>query len=170
MKRLALLLLATLLCSCGTSLTTSNPVQSYAATKVYRAKDGSLQIAGDWDYIVLSTTTDPPQAVIGGFKARLLGGKVMYSHYVHDLVYKAKAGSFADDPNDVTGNTRLLPYDRATLDQAAQNSGLTVSLPQYRSRQVFSAAHLRGFLQRVDETVRNPSGATILPGPWTLHH
>lgn len=170
MKCIFPILLATLLCSCGTTLTTSNPTQSHAATKAYREKDGSLQIAGDWDYVTLSTTTDPPQAAVGGFKAHLVRGKTTYSHYVHDMVYKPKAASFADDPSDITGHTTEVPYSRAALDQAAQGTGLTVPLPKYGTSQVFSAAYLRGFLQKVDETVRNPTGAAILAGPWDEHH
>lgn len=171
MKRLCLLLLTALLCSCGTTTTTSNPAQAHAGTKLYRQKDGSLQIAGEWDYVVLSTTTDPPMAVVGGFKAHLVRGKAAYSHYVIDMVYKPKAGSFADDPSDITGFVKETPYTRAALDQAAQGAGITVPLPKYRTRQPFSAAYLRGFLQKVDETVRNPALPAHPPTlPWYEVH
>ncbi len=170
MKRLSLLLLAALLCSCGTTLTTSSPAHSHAATKVYREKDGSLEIAGDWDYVAISTTADPPTAAVGGFKAHLLRGKTIYTHYVYDMIYKPRTGSFSEDPDNVTGYAKEVPYTRGTLDQAAQGAGITVSLPKYRTQQVFSAAYLRGFLQKVDETVRNPAGTAASAGLWYEHH
>lgn len=170
MKRLCLLLLATLLCSCGTSLTTSSPAQSHAAAKAYREKDGSVHVVGDWDYVAISTTSEPPTAAVGGFKADLESGKTTYAHYVYDMNYKPRAGAFSFDPADVAGNLKVMPHTRAQLDQAAQGSGLTISLPKYRTKQVFSAAYLRGFLQKVDETVRNPAASTPVPGPWYEYH
>ncbi|MGV3662871.1 MAG: hypothetical protein ACO1TE_21985 [Prosthecobacter sp.] len=157
MKHFSLLLLAALLCSCGSAISTSNPAQSYAGTELYREKDGSLQIVGDWDYVALSTVTDPPSAAAGGIKASLARGKVTYAHYTIDASFKPKAGAMHASKEDVTGGVEERPYTRAMLDQAAQGAGLTVAVPRHRTSQFFSAAYLQGFLRKVDETVRNPA-------------
>lgn len=167
MNRLSLLLLAMLLSSCSTAINTSNPARSYAGTKIYREKDGSLEIVGDWDYVAFSTVTDPPSAAAGGMKADLARGKVTYAHYTMDASFSPRSGATHASYHDVTGGVEERPYTRATLDQAAQGAGLTVEVPRHRTRQFFSAAYLKGFLQKVDEAVRNPAVPTEpTTEPW----
>lgn len=165
MKHSILLLLATLLCSCSSGITTSDPAQSYASTQAYREKDGTLQIVGDWDYVVRSTVTDPPMMVGGGFEARIVRGKPLYAYCLMEATFKPKASAFSRSPGDVTGGVKASPYTRAALEQAAQGSGITIAVPKYHTSQFFSAAYLRGFLQKVDEAVRNPAAVTAPPPP-----
>ncbi|HRH96691.1 MAG TPA: hypothetical protein PLB55_12185 [Prosthecobacter sp.] len=159
--------LALLLCSCAATTQTNDPAQSYANTQVVREKDGSLQVAADWDIITLSTTTDPPMAVSGGLKGHIVGGKCTYAYYIINYEYQAKAGSMQAADEDITARVKELPYSRGALEQAAQGQGLHVPLPQWRTRQVLSAAYVRGFLQKVDETLSRPPTA-LKPSsvPW----
>ncbi|MDZ4405968.1 hypothetical protein [Prosthecobacter sp.] len=159
--------LALLLCSCAATTQTKNPAQSYANTQVFREKDGALQVVADWDAIALSTTTDPPMAVLGGLKGRIVGGKCAYAYYIIDCEYQAKAGSMQVAEEDISTKVRELPYTRGMLEQAAQGQGLHVPLPQWRTRQVLSAAYVRGFLQKIDETLAHPPTA-LRPSavPW----
>jgi hypothetical protein len=165
MKHPILLLSAMLLCSCSTAITTSNPAQAYASTAAYREIDGSIHVVGDWDYVVRSTVTDPPMIAVGGFAARLVHGECLYGYALMDATFKAKASAFSRSPGDMTSGMKVFPYSRAILDQAAQGAGLTVPVPRYRTSQFFSAAYLRGFLQKVDETVRNPAAVTAAAPP-----
>jgi len=160
MKHPGLLLLAMLLCSCSTGTSTSNPAQSYASTDAYREKDGTIRIVGDWDYVARSTVTDPPMIAAGGFEACLVRGKTLYAYCLMEATYKPKASAFSRSPGDMTGSVKAYPYTRATLDQAAQRTGITVAVPKYHTSQFFSAAYMRGFLQKVDETARNPAAVT----------
>ncbi|MDB6007072.1 MAG: hypothetical protein JWR15_4059 [Prosthecobacter sp.] len=160
MKHPTLLLLAILLCSCSTGITTTDPAHSYASTETYRHQDGTIQIAGNWDYVVYSRATDPPKIVVGGFEALVKGGKTHYAYCLTEMAYKPKPSAFSRSPDDMTGGVKASPYTRAALDQAAQGAGITVAVPKHHTSQFFSAAYLRGFLQKVDETVRNPAAVS----------
>lgn len=161
-------LLALLLCSCSSISQTKNPATSYAATEVYREKDGSLQVIGDWDMAYASTTTALPIMVATGLKARVAKGGGAYACYLIIGKYDAQASAMTPTTEDIVSSVRELPYSRATLDHAARGAGLTVPLPEWHTRQTFSAAYVRGFLQKADETLRNPATAKVVQTslPW----
>lgn len=54
-------------------------------------------------------------------------------------------------------------YERAVLERAAQGGGLVVSLPNSHLSQSLSAAYVRGFLQKVDDVLKNPAGSGVKP-------
>lgn len=160
-------LLAILLCSCGSITQTKDPAAAYNATQVYRERDGTLQVCGDWAFVYASTTAEVPVMVATGIKGRVKGGQCAYSIYT--VVGKGdRGGAAVPDMESVTMHVRELPYSRATLDQAAAGAGLTMALPEWRTSHTFSAAYVRGVLQKIDAALRNSSSVKIkqISLPW----
>jgi len=161
MHRLFAAALALLLCSCGTISQTKNPAASYAATEVHRGKDGSLQVMGDHDIAYHSTTIEVPTTVFIGLSAAVSKSRSAYGCALLVGQWRPRASSFSTNQSDFEKKTRILPYSRADLDAAAAGPGLTVPLPEWHTSHAFSAAYVRGFLQKVDETIRHPAAAKI---------
>ncbi len=161
LKPLLSAVVALLLCSCGTVTETTDPAASYAATKVVRGKSGALHVLGDDSLVYHSSTIAVPTSVLCGLCASLGKGAADYSCCLFVSKYEVKPSAFSRSPDDYKVRSLRLPFTRAALDAAASGAGLTVPLPQWHTRQTFSAAYVRGFLQKVDETVRNPAAAKI---------
>jgi hypothetical protein len=154
--------LALLLCSCSTISHTKDPAASYAATEVHRGKNGALQIVGDHDIAYQSSTIAVPTTVFIGLTAAGNKTSSAYACYLVVSKWLPKASSLARTPADFERKMRYLPSSRAAMDTAASGPGLTIPLPEWHTQHVFSAAYVRGFLQKVDETFRNPAAAKIV--------
>jgi hypothetical protein len=165
MLKLLSAVLALLLCSCGMiteTPQTTDPAASYAAAKVIRTKGGTLFVLGDDGLVYHSSTIAVPTSVSCGLCAGIpKGGAADYSSYVFVSKYEVKPSAFSRSPDDYKTKSVRLPFTRAALDAAARGTGLTVPLPQWHTRQTFSAAYVQGFLQKVDETLRNPAAARV---------
>jgi hypothetical protein len=167
MRTLCFAIVACVLCSCGNITQTKDPAAAYHSTVVFRERDGTLQVVGDWTVVYASTTAEIPVSVAVGLKARVAKGKATYSLY--KIVGKAdRGGAAAAQMEDVTLHLSEEHYGRSTLDRAAAADGLLMKLPEWRTRHVFSAAYVRGVLQRADEILRNPASGRIEPIslPW----
>lgn len=165
MKHLTSFLLILLLSSCSTVTHTSSPARAYASTTVRQTGAGSFHIVGDWDYVDFSMVRVQNTRVvaIGGFEARVARGKCLYSYYVYeqtDVINVGALGGFMDLENR---RMKHLDFTRGRLDEAARGEGLTVRLTEKHNQQFFSAAYLRGFLQKVDEAIRKSSSQPAAP-------
>ena len=162
MRKCLSAVLALLLCSCTTISHTKDPAASYAATEVHRGKNGSLQVVGDHDIAYQCSTIVVPTTVFTGLTAVVHKSSAIYACYLVVSQWQPKASSFARSQSDFERKMRILPCSRAALDTAASGPGLTVPLPEWRTQHTFSAAYVRGFLQKADETLRNPAAAKIV--------
>lgn len=151
------------LTACDTLSGVKDPAKAYASTEVIRQKNGSLLIAGDWDYIEMARAADPPRTVMGGLAAHIVLGKARYFHCYEKHVLQLQASDMQVTPEDYEVTIEGQKYDRATLERAAQGEGLKVSLPHSHLSQSFSAAYVRGFLQKVDDVLKNPAGSGVKP-------
>ena len=170
LSRFILIIVSICLSACSSGTQTNDPAKAYAATTVLRQQDGSLHVVAEWDYIEMAMAAQPPRMVAGGIKAHIVRGKPRYSHYYVKGVYQMKAGSMQVSEEDIVMSVKEHSYDRATLERAAQGTGLTVPLPMPHRQQTFSAGYVRGFLQKVDAAVRNPAAVQAKPitGPWYM--
>jgi hypothetical protein len=166
-SRLILMLAALFLAACDTPSKVKNPAKAYASTEVFRLKNGSLLVQGDWDYIEFTTTTELPRMMIGGLAAHIASGKARYFHCYQKNVVQLQASDMQETEEDHEVTLEGQRYDRAVLDRAAQGEGLNVSLPHSHLSQSLSAAYVRGFLQKVDDVLKNPagSGAKLMTEP-----
>ena len=155
-------LLSFLLCSCGSINQTKNPAASYRATEVQRGKSGALLVVGEGSPAYLSTTIAIPTLVLCGLQARVSKAGVSYACYQLVSKYDMKASSLSLSPDDFVDSVKLLPCTRAAFDTAAAGAGLTVPMPEWHTQHTFSAAYVSGFLQKVDETIRDPAAAKIV--------
>lgn len=156
MKHLPFLLLILLLSSCSTVTHTSSPAKAYASTRVRQTGAGSFHVIGDWDYVDFSMVRVQNTRIvaIGGLEAQVVRGRVLYSYYVHeqsDVIRPGATGGYMEMENR---RMRHLDFTRERLDAAARGEGLTVQVTEKHPQQFFSAAYVRGFLQRVDEAIR----------------
>lgn len=155
MKHLKLFLLAALLSSCNTVTHTSSPAAAYSSTQAHRSGVGSYHIVGEWDYLDYSMVKEPKIVVVAGFEAFVTRGQCLYAYYVHERTYGSKASSVANNMDVLSRHRKHLEFTREKLDEAARGNGLTVRFSEEHNTQFFSAAYLRGFLQKVDEVRRS---------------
>ncbi|OYW70512.1 MAG: hypothetical protein B7Z37_30495 [Verrucomicrobia bacterium 12-59-8] len=162
-----LILAALFLVACETPSKVKNPARAYASTEVLQQKNGSLLVAGDWDYVEFTTTTELPRMIMGGLAAHVALGKARYFHCYEKHVLQLQASDMQETEEDHEVTLEGQRFDRAVLERAAQGDGLNVPLPNSHLSQSFSAAYVRGFLQKVDDVLKNPagSGAKPLTGP-----
>ena len=161
MQKYLYAVLALLLCSCSVTTQTQNPAVSYAATEIYRGKDGSLAVFSDRSLVYHSSSIAIPTSVLCGLKAHVTKTGAAYACFVLVSKYEPKPSAFSRSPDDYQRDIKERPFTRAALDAAAGGAGLTIPLPQWHTQQTFSAAFVRGFLQKVDETRSNPAAAKI---------
>ena len=159
--RLILMVLGLCLAACETPSKVKNPAKAYASTEVFRLKSGSLLVQGDWDYIEFTTTTELPRMVRGGLAAHIASGKARYFHCYQKNVLQLQASDMQETEEDHEVSLEGQRYDRAALERAAQGGGLVVSLPNSHLSQSLSAAYVQGFLQKVDDVLKNPSASGI---------
>lgn len=162
-SRLILMAAGLCLVACETPSKVKNPAKAYASTEVFRLKSGSVLVQGDWDYIEFTTTTELPRMVRGGLAAHIEFGKARYFHCYQKNVLQLQASDMQETAEDHEVTLEGQRYDRAVLERAAQGVGLVVSLPNSHLSQSLSAAYVRGFLQKVDDVLKNPAGSGVKP-------
>jgi hypothetical protein len=151
------------LVACETPSQVKNPAKAYADTEVFQLKNGKLLVQGDWDYIEYTTTTVLPRMVIGGLAAQIAFGKTHYYHCYQKNVLQLQASDMQETEEDYEVTLEGQRYDRSVLERAAQGEGLKVPLPHSHLSQSFSAAYVRGFLQKVDDVRKNPARSGAKP-------
>ena len=162
-SRFFLMIVGLSLVACETPSSVKNPAKAYASTEVFRLKNGTLLVQGDWDYIEYTTTTVLPRMVRGGLAAQIAFGKARYYHCYQKNVVQLQASDMQETEEDHEVTLEGQRYDRAVLERAAQGEGLKVPLPHSHLSQSLSAAYVRGFLQKVDDVLKNPEGSGAKP-------
>ena len=99
--------------------------------------------------------------VRGGLAAHIASGKARYFHCYQKNVLQLQASDMQETEEDHEVSLEGQRYDRAALERAAQGGGLVVSLPNSHLSQSLSAAYVQGFLQKVDDVLKNPSASGI---------